>query len=561
MIYLCLGILFHIFSGQTIPLNIELRPDMLPVESISPSMPLSWTSDKEECSMQYGLNLTSGCKYQWITEPDSGIDILVDCQVLQNPYSVRMLVWDYQGKVIHIEEIGNAPCRIPLHVKIHGYGVYLITLDAIDKNGVWQSRLIRSVAALPDNSDLIDVWRSENDYVVGSSFFPHRYGFWTGYKYSDMSADEAVNAIALLAQRIGFQALRVDYKQANPFETERMDTIVSILTNCNLKINFKLAAYTAANTEEPALSVWNGNIVAFVERYHNVAWLFEIGNEPAHTEFFDGDWDRYLILLTNAYLKIKEAVPSAVVVHGGLCPWDTAPTSRGYGWYTNFIKNAALYNDSIAYHFHGTLADAENSGWITDYKTLYQTAGGGNIPWVQTEGGVSLWRVYEDVHRTPLLLQKIFWSWASGDTGWIQFALFQDISSSWANSDTKNWAIFNEATFCPKFPAGQLSALINRFAGYTSGGILYENDVLLLLKFNSSDERTSVVGFTKDGSVVNVNFILDDCAVTRSFDPQGNCLSTTTDNVIIRDFSVYPCWIETAGNILSLQINGIDIYL
>lgn len=552
----CFGMLFCFVSSQTNAVNITLQPDMPALSVISPSTPLSWTSSREECDMQYGMELYSDTDYDWITGPESSIDVTVDCTVEQEPYSVRAVFWDYQGRAVHVEELGDAPCTVPLHIGIHGRGVYMITLDAISTNNVWSSRLVRTVAALPDNSYLINAWRNVNRYTIGSCFFPNRYGVWSTYNYPDMTADEAIDAIASVAQRVGFQAMRVDYKTSDPFETNRMDTFVSILTNHNQKVNFKLEAHT---NDLAMLSEWTSNVTAFAEHYQDAAWIFEVGNEPAHEEFFDGDWNEYLTLLSNAYVNIKAAVPSAIVTHGALCTWElpAGGTTRGYSWYTNFISNGALFNDQVAYHFHGTLAGAEELGWISEYKSMYMEAGGENIPWVQTEGGVCLWRAYEDVNQTPYLMQKMFWSWAMGDTGWVQFALFADVSSSWANNSSVNWAIFDEATFCPKFPVGQISAMINRFAGYAGGEVIYENDVLVLIKFSASNGTVALVGFTKDGSEVSGTFAFD-ASEARLYDPQGNCMATNTSGSINVDFSAYPCWVETTNNIVPVLLDDVD---
>lgn len=558
---MCQGILAFFFSVCALSspgVSLTLSPQMPEVSAIYPSRPLGWTSGAEECIEQYGMSINSDVQYEWVTDPGGTVSLSVDCTVSHSPYSVRALFWDYQGRVVHIEELGAAPLTVPLNVTIDGSGVYMITLDAIDTNGVWKSRLVRSVSALPDNGSLIDTWRNTNQYTIGSCFFPHRIENWSTYGYPDMTTTQAIDTIASVAQRVGFQAMRVDYIKADPFETTRMDEVVEILTNHNLKVNFKLDAST--NYLGSALSEWASNVTDYAEHYQDAAWLFEVGNEPAHTEFFDGDGDDYLILLSNAYINIKAEVPSAIVTHGALCTWyqPNGGTTRGIGWYTNFIDNGALFNDLVSYHFHETLSTAEDIGWIPEYKSMYLAAVGENIPWVQTEGGVSLWRVLEDVTKTPYLMQKMFWSWASGDAGWVQYALFADVSSSWAGSSS--WTIFDEATFCAKFPVGQISAMINRFAGYTEGEIIYDNESLVLLKFSAPDGRNALVGFTKDGSEVNGKLGFD-ADTARLYDPQGNCMATNTSGVIDIDFSAYPCWVETTNSIYPLLLDGVDTNL
>jgi hypothetical protein len=541
-----LGFIFCLIPARD-PVPVVLQPGMSAVSSILPSGTLAQTQslEKEECDRLYGMQLCSDAPYHWIMDPGATIRLVADCRVTDRPYSVRAVFWDYLGRTVHIEELGPAPCRVPLDITVQGNGVYLITLDAIDVNGVWQSRLVRSVSALPDNSGLINVWRTAGSYTLGSCFDPHRYGVWATYHYPDMTADDVINAIASVAERMGFQALRIDAAGAT-FDLSRMDEVVTVLTNHNQRVNFIIPAQ-ASDAVEPGLSAWRGRVSEFIARYADAAWLFEIENEPAHYEFFDGDAEAYLTLLSNACTCV-EAIPAPVnIVNGGLCSWDLPETvTRGHAWYETFIPAGAPHLDMTAYHFHGTLPDLFTNNWLEDYKNLYAAAGGDRTPWVQTEGGICFWRLDQEVTQSPCLLQKIFWSWASGDKGWVVYSLFGAVSPAW--NGTSDWPIFDEATFCAKFPAGQISALINWFAGYTEGEILENGDSLILLKFHAPDGRCSLVGFTKDGTLCSERIGFNG-PTAELYDPQGNVTATAANGVIEARFSAYPCWVETTGDV------------
>ncbi|MEA2069232.1 MAG: hypothetical protein U9P12_08530, partial [Verrucomicrobiota bacterium] len=117
-----LGLIFCLISGQVDTVGITLQPGMEEIATVYPSRPLSWTSSSEECDVQYGMDLCSATNYQWIISPGSTISLTVDCVVAQNPYSVRAVFWDYLGRAVHVEELGNAPCTVPLDITIEGAG-------------------------------------------------------------------------------------------------------------------------------------------------------------------------------------------------------------------------------------------------------------------------------------------------------------------------------------------------------------------------------------------------------------------------------------------------------
>ncbi len=141
--------------------------------------------------------------------------------------------------------------------------------------------------------------------------------------------------------------------------------------------------------------------------------------------------------------------------------------------------------------------------------------------------------------------------------GWSRPLEITDVSSSWANSSSLNWAIFDEATFCAKFPVGQISALIHHFAGYTQGEIIHEDSSLDILKFSAPDGRTALVGFSKDGTNYNCEIGFDG-AVAGLYDPQGNLIKTNSNGGIDIEFSAYPCWVETMDGIDPLLLDGAD---
>jgi hypothetical protein len=522
---------------------ILLNPSLTSVEGVASSEFLERTEKAEEtvAISTYNIQVESAELYNWIVPPGSNLSVQVTCPAAADPYSARLVFWDYQGRPVYLKNLGPAPFSLPLNITIQGNGVYLMTVDVLHPSSGYVGRLVRSVAALPDNRDKIEVWNQTNHYAVGTCFFPTRRYLWSSYQHPELTSDQMVEKEIDLAEFLGLQVLRVDRNPSVPFDTNKMDGIVAMVTNHHQKINFKLDAPSGEEAYEPALSAWTSNVVRYVERYQHAAWLFEVGNEPQHDVYFDGTPQEYITLMSNACAAVKAVSPDAMVVSGGFVPAEEGTDT--FDWIQEYIASGgAGFGDYAAYHFHTPLS---NKDWLQTYKELCSDAGDEDVRWVQTEGARSLWKMSYEVTSSAEIFQKIFWSWAVGDLGWVHFCMMGNVTPYWAGgSGSENWSMFEETTFCPRFPVAQMSALIDRFAGYTEAAVLSDSPSWTLMEFSSA-ERMAWVWFSGDESVTEQIFEFEAGRVVEVYDSQGNAVNQSSDGTIQVPCSMHPFWIES----------------
>ncbi len=505
------------------------------------------TARIQEPSVGRGLRMESETKYRWIASPGEDLRVRIFTENIPATDKVRLTVWDWRPVPVMIKEF-KTPVNEWIRFKFSGDGVFLILLDAFDDQGVWKSRLVRSVASLTDHRDSIKVWQKQNNYFVGSCFFPVRIGKWTNWGWPDLSTDEAIGKCVDLAARAGLQVLRLDFDRDRPFDFSALDSIVETVTNRGLTVNFKIPArpefcHGISNEQ------WVKAVYELAKKHGPSATLFEIGNEPAFANYFSGTREEYQQLLFQGYGAIKKANPSNRVVNGGMCHPDVAAGgtgSRRSNFYTNFYREAGASNDYLAYHFHEKLT---NNEWIYWMGEQMRANGHGKVPLVQTEGGRAVWRLDRDALSGSELMQKIFWSWSRGDVGWMQYNLIEagvGGSNALWGGDRREWGLFEESLFAPRFLYGTLSSFHGHFAGYRKTGVisgdeLPERDVYYCTFTNTNKILLAYWSVRDSGAKIRV---AHGGSGATSFDEMGNTLGVLPKKSFEVECSVYPRWLR-----------------
>jgi hypothetical protein len=275
-------------------ISIQLSPSMKQVGEIKETL-IDTKASIQEASVHRGLFIEPASPYLWIASPgeDLRVRLFTDKALTQD--RLRLTIWDWCATPIDVREL-RTPIDEWLRFSFKVNGVFLITLDAFDTDNHWKSRLVRTVACLPDGRQQIKSWKKNNDYFLGSCFFPMRYGKWNDYFWPDLSSNAALNKTVDLAARAGLQVLRVDYDRDHPFDFSGLDPIVDVITNFGLSANFKIPAkpefcYGKSNQE------WVDAVYALALKHGRSATLFEIGNEPAFSNYFPGTREEYQQLL------------------------------------------------------------------------------------------------------------------------------------------------------------------------------------------------------------------------------------------------------------------------
>jgi hypothetical protein len=76
------------------------------------------------------------------------------------------------------QQVLTSPAMDEFHLRVHGNGTYLLTLDAFQEDKCVY-RLIRSVSVTPDASVRREAWKG-SDYSLGICAFPGRYHWSSG---------------------------------------------------------------------------------------------------------------------------------------------------------------------------------------------------------------------------------------------------------------------------------------------------------------------------------------------------------------------------------------------
>ncbi len=446
--------------------------------------------------------------YTWIYKPGETFSFRVQAAGAKDCTRAALSIWDWTGKMVYTRTYASLPVDDLLTVRPECHGVWLVTLDAYGdaKGASLKSRLIKTFGTPVDASADRAVWREKNDYLIGSCFFPCRYYLWgKKWKFGDSSHPgltpaEGIDRLAGFAARAGITVIRIDnfarYEKGGlkpDWDTQAQ--ILGILQKHSIQADLKFRLFPECfvgqtlERNEPVFKAWEEDLDYIIAHYlkpgDKAVAMVELGNEPAHQEFWHGTREQYQWLYGYARKKILQANPAMLVVHGSSCPpgadlsGEKLEDPLAYekkrkvqeDWYLKFYHDMSGEGNVWAYHEHGPLKN-ETIAWRAWERAELSHAGFTGA-FLQTEGGGSAWRPDRDAPLWVSLLQKIIYSWSCGEKGWLQYNFSYDTTPARYASSKEGWTLMHAYEFAPKFQYAALAAMVHTMAGCTLEETLY----------------------------------------------------------------------------------------
>ena len=512
-------------SGPGLFFSIASHPEPIVLSgqgpvSLSGVTQLSWLGDNmslEEATANLGLSLrpltaNEFDDYNWLYE--KGDSARFRLQFNGHPDITRtvLTLWDWYGNPVHSQTFSSFPINAVLETRMDAYGIWMATFDAYENANAasLRSRLVRSFGAVPDARSRRSAWKNTNGYMLGSCFFPLRYHRWgAAYSWqngplSPLTPDQGIEKLLELAAGCGFTILRTDtynYNPKNPTwapEWNFFESIAEKMGNHGLSVDLK---YTVGPESflgdtlvpnEALMNAWKDDLEVFIQRFivpreTDIA-VIEIGNEPAHEEFWAGTREQYQHLTQYAIERLAQADPDILLLHGGTCSpganlsGEKISDPESYEikrqaqeeWYDAFYRDMADITPVGAYHFHGAITEEKLAWrqWEADQLTEYASQ---PPVFIQTEGGSSAWRPDLEISSWAEVLQKIHWSMARREKGWLQYNLAFHTGSS-RYRDRIGWSMIDGRTLSPKFQYGAMAGMVFLLADCTFEETLFEAD-------------------------------------------------------------------------------------
>lgn len=436
--------------------------------------------------------------YKWIYS--KGEDILLRLQVDSSGITrANVTFWNWRGTPVYTKKYSVFPIEDFLDVKTPGYGTWLITVDGYSTNSSNSliSRLVRSIAVIPNNHNAANEWKN-NDYILGSCFFPARYSTWDMYKFNspifqNLTPGQAIDNILTHANNIGLSVLRVDGWEQN--NMANVKNFLSQMKNKNINADLKIPlnlhyhsifSDSTLNINKQGLNELMTKLNVYLsEIANNPAYsvnMIEIGNEPAHKDFWSGTEEQYVLLYNMVKDSIKKKSPQVMILHGATCPPGADMNENDLSeeefatykkkqklWYEEFYKDLANETECWPYHFHGNLT-VDKISWRNWEDSLLRKNEFDGV-YFQTEGGTCPWHPGLESSACFELMNKIIYSWAHKEKGWLQYNLAYHAKEN-RYGDQNGWSLIHTAFFAPKFSYGALAGLVSVAAGCTVDKIL-----------------------------------------------------------------------------------------
>ena len=489
---LCLFLVLNAVAAEKkIALNAALPA--IDSQNIAPLNCFGKYPQLDEATVNLGLLITpivnrKPAKYEWIY--DSETSPLFQIASPKDSGRLILTVWNWFGVPVVSQSLKAGQIE-DIRFDIKGAGTWMLTVDAYkdDTAASLKSRLTRSFSISSDCYNKRDAWLEQNQYYLGSCFFPHRYFVWKGWDYPDLTPSEAIEKMVSLSARAGFSVLRIDSfpngTEAGNFavdETVRILGKYQIIPNWKIALRSNLFIKDSLEFDSSVFNSFDRNMTLLLDRYYSkkekLPVMIELGNEPAHREFWDGSVKQYIRLYRYLYDKIHAENPEIMIMHGGSCypgadSWNLKEKDP-----EAFRRNAEIqekFYDRLhselsstgsywPYHFHGGLNDWNQINWIQDMRRRLDTEGV-SVQLFQTEGGACAWRPDFESSTWIKVLQKLFYSWGNGDKGWIQYVLINQPVDVRTGGGNEGWALLHGGTFAPRFQYGAWAAVANWFAG------------------------------------------------------------------------------------------------
>lgn len=553
---------------EEIPLSASL--DALDVPGVAPLYVSGNNQELDEGNAGLGLSFvpfTNGVPTpcDWVYSPGINPEFQIESPLVPR---VVLTVWNWFGQPVAIRGISPGT-RQAVRFNISGNGTWLVTLDAYENQSAdsLKSRLIRSFSVFPDCSGKRELWRTRNRYALGSCFFPYRYYRWKGWDYPDLAPGEVVDKLASMSARIGLSMLRIDYfpDAAGEDRTALAETVRLLgrhQIGIDWKIDLKPTVFIGDTLEfdSSRLRNFERNIDALASNYWNQRnardGMVELGNEPAHHEFWAGSREQYVHLFRYLYDKIRAVNPDIEIVHGGACSpgadsWQLKTkgpktfkkkASIQKVFYERLFRDIASKSTAWPYHFHGELGDGTQIEWLDGMRSAIRESG---LPLTlfQTEGGACAWRPDFESSTWISVMQKFFYSWASGDKGWLQYSLASQPVAVRTCGGNEGWGLVQSSCFAPRFQYGAWAAVADWFAGCRFERSLVAQEPgrpqRFVYLFDHPEGKMGVC-YSLDAEPVEMR-VLSDSEEVLLIDPMGNAVPADGGNlrIVLKKYPQY----------------------
>ena len=562
-----------------------MKPDAS--AAVAPLDRLGAHSALEEASARRGLSLRpwdghSFQDYNWIYEPGAPMSFRVQAASAKDCAQTVVSLWDWSGNIVYSKTYTAFPVDDILTLKAQCRGVWLVTFDAYADTTVasLKSRLVKSFGTPVDATSARKLWREKNGYLLGSCFFPDRYyRGWKGWRFDNppfpkLTPDEGIDRLASLAARAGISVLRCDSlgHSERADSKPRWDTLMEelgILQRHSIQADLKFYLWPGCfvgqtlERNEKLFAVWSEDLDYLIEHFlipaKTMVAMVELGNEPAHQEFWSGTREQYQWLSGYARSKIHAANRAMPVLLGGSCPpgadlsGEKLKDPIGYAikkkaqadWYLGFYHDMAAQENLWAYHQHGDL----NTDAITwrGWERSELSKAGFTGSFLQTEGGCCAWRPDREVLTWMEVLQKIIYSQSCGEKGWLQYDLATKTTPSRYN-DSVGWDLIHAYDFTPKFQYGAIAAMTKTLAGCTLERTLVLDQTgktpsLVVLFNHPNGKMIAWFGNTQKAGLR----VRSDASEVTFIDPMGNEIETRPGGEATIRFELYPQYLLLAG--------------
>lgn len=580
-------------QSQSSPLTnslVILRSSGMKPESQAVIAPLSELGAKnalEEASAQRGLSFRpwdgqSFQDYDWIYNPGATFSFRVQAPAAKDCVRAVVSLWDWSGNIVYSKTYTKFPVDDILTLKAECHGVWLVTFDAYAdaKGDSLKSRLVKSFGTPVDATSARALWREKNDYLLGSCFFPARYYYWKNeYSWNyptlpKLSPPDGIERLVRLGARAGFTILRIDDHpdKASKSHDDVFHEILTCLERHDIQAfwgtGLKPKSFVGDTLELSSDFAEEDEKVSYLcENYikpgNSIVSVVQIGNEPAHHEFWSGTREQYQWMYSYVEKKLHAANPKLLVLHGATCPagadlgGEKLKDPAAYeikkktqeewylGFYRDMTRDAAAFGNTWAYHNHGALTSG-TIGWRNwEQETLSKFGFTGNF--LQTEGGACSWRPDFEMTTCNEVMQKIINAWANGEKGWMQYTLASETKPS-RYGRMVSWDILHAYDFEPRFQYGTIAAMADTMAGCTFERRLYyktnEPGPALAALFRHPKGKL-IAWFSVDGKgSINVS---SDARTGSLIDPMGNALDVAQPRKVTLSLQKYPQYLLLEG--------------
>ena len=520
---------------------VLLRPDMPPIAS--PEAPRLYASMLDADLLDTPPKIAPSVAYRWVLDPGRPLKLSVTVPANADVDRALLTVWDWENRPTH-EQALPVPCEERMTFAVSGRGTYLLTLDQF-RGERCESRLARSFAVCPANTEARKRWRTD-EFYLGTCAFPGRQHWRNDFgpgRPEGLTEEESRTLDADLSARLGLQVVRTAVSahwpaEDQPIDFSRMDRSVAAWTSRGFKLGFQLCKppdwailpqYAAVEDpkwrypkHEGPTRTW---ISSLVKRYARHCLFIELHNEPDNRDFWRGTPDEFVDYLGWAIDEVRAAAPGVPIS-------SPSYTLIEPEWTGRFARELLGRVDWVSYHSHGDVRGLAQM--LKAMRAVHAAAGYAPPTFVNTEMGHAAWRLDMERLMAATAVQKLLTCWAHGHRG-AQLYCSRDIGGPRVSA--RDWGAVDHF-MCPRFMYGAVAAFVDGLAGMAFERVLVEDRLRHAYLFR--DGRTRVVAaFTPDNQARGLT-VETDALRGAMADAMGNRSPVADTSVIRFPASAYP---------------------